>query len=177
MENKYKLFFVFLSFLPILVYPISFPISLLLAVSLMVVGFTLIKDEDTTKSMLHPLTLVLVVGAAFLSLNFAVEIIHAFGGMFAGYLFSGFRFFLNSALSFVHAICLLTLLGGVVMIFVFGKTNNRVPVLSDLIDSILTGNSHFKTTKTKTKSTKTKSTKTKKDKKDSSEDAEAEDKE
>ena len=161
MENK-KIFYVLLSFLPILIYPVSFPISLLITFSLVMFAILFVKEETIIKQMLRPLLLTLAVGALFLGFNFFFEVIHGFGNLFAGYVVSGFRLFLVGSLAFLNTIMLLILAGGVVLIILGYATGTRVILFDDVIDGILRGTCPFKKTKT-AKTTKSKMAKSEKE--------------
>lgn len=151
MEQKNRIIYLILSFLPILLYAIN-PLVALVAVVL-IFGFVIfvVKDEKTYKDMLHFLVLVLMVCVAFFALNFAFNIIHGFGNMWTLYAISGFKLFLDKFLIMFNTLLLLCLIGGVVLILLGIKNNKKVVILSDLVEAIMTGTWPFKKKTTSTK--------------------------
>ena len=144
MEQKNRIMYLILSFLPILLYAIN-PLIALVAVVL-IFGFAMfvVKDEKTYKDMLHPLVLVLMACVAFFALNFAFSVIHGFGNMWTFYSISGFKLFLDKFLIMFNTLLLLCLIGGVALILLGMKNNKKVVVLSDLVEAVTTGTCPFR---------------------------------
>ena len=149
MEEKNKIWFLILSFLPILLYAISPLYALVAVVVIFGVAMFAVKDETLFRNMLKPLVLVLIVACAFLALNFVFNVIHGFGGMWNFYAISGFKLFLDKFLLMFNTLLLLVLIGGMVLILIGIKSKKKVFVLDDFIDALLTGVCPFKKEKTK----------------------------
>lgn len=165
MENK-KIFLIILSFLPILLYPISLPFSLIIAVGLVILSAIFVKDEVLSRQMLRPLTVYLLVAIAFMSLNFVFDTINGFGALFRFYFISPFKNFLDNALIFVNALLMLVLIAGVVLILLSYSKKKKVVIVDDLIDGILLGTCLFRkkaSEKTTTEKNQTKKTQKKVD--------------
>lgn len=144
MEQKNRIIYLILSFLPILLYPLN-PLIALVAV-ILIFGFAMfvVKDEKTYNDMLHPLVLVLTVCVAFFALNFVFAIFHGFGNMWTFYAISGFKLFLDKFLIMFNTLLLFVLVGGVVLILLGMKNNKKVVVIGDLVEAIKTGTCPFK---------------------------------
>lgn len=144
MENRSKVYLVWLSFVPILLYPFSPVFALLLALGLMIYGMQGVNDEQITKKMLRPLLLLVVVAAVYLGLFYFFEIIHGFGRLFNGYTWSGFYAFLNKALAFLNTLFIIAMVVECVFIVLSYKTNKPVWMLDKKVDYIMFGICPFK---------------------------------
>ena len=151
MENRSKIYLVLLSFLPILLYPVSVEFSLIIAVGLVVLGMEVVKDKLITKQMLRPLVLLIAAATVVLAFTYLFAIINGFGDLSNAYLWGGFRRFLFDFLDIVRTLLFILMVVASVFIGLSYKTNKPVWMLDKVVDGIMNGSCPFKKAKAEPK--------------------------
>lgn len=136
MEQRNRIFYLILSFLPILIYPVNILYAMVAVVVITGFGLYAVKDEKTFKDMLHPLVLVFAACVAYYALNFAFGTITGIMGIFRAFRVT---FVLNYILNILNLLIFIALIAGVVLIALGIKNNKKVFVVGTLVDIILTG--------------------------------------
>lgn len=144
MKNNQEKILIFLAFLPIILFPISLPFSLILATGLYIYAINTVQDRTALKKILTPLTLLLLIGVTLGMVNIFFSIIDGIGTFSPRYAWSAFK----AVLGIIHHLFELILS---VVLYVFSilflvslRKNKPVILLSGLVDKIVNNDYSFK---------------------------------
>jgi hypothetical protein len=147
MKNNQEKILIFLAFLPIIIFPISLPLSLILAVGLFVYSITIIEDKPALKKILTPLAALLLIGAILGTVNIFFSLVHSVGDFFNNYNWSGFKDVMDTIHNILKLIFSATLYTFSILTLLSYFDDKNVFILSNLVEKVMNSDFNFKKAK------------------------------
>lgn len=140
MEKLNGKILIFLSFLPLIVYPISVYGAIAFALTILLVAIFVNKDMITTDRIVQNTTILgfTVIFRAIAS--FFLQILDCFGQLSANYYQSGFRTFLIGFDNVIDAICLIFILAFTILAIISFVFKKDIPFFGWISKKILSTN-------------------------------------
>lgn len=132
MKNKYDNIYLFVSFIPLILLPISLFFSLLLAILVLVYGMHF-QNQTTFKKSLNPLSVSLAFGVTIGVVQFFIFMLTLLGSIFTGIVFLNFVFSMTKILSVINFILLLLLIVFSIFAIMAVKNNKKMPLFHKLV--------------------------------------------
>lgn len=133
MKNKYDNIYIFASFIPLILLPISVVFSLLFTFLITIYGIHF-QSETVFKKSLVPLTLSFVFGVGIGIIQFFILLFALLGKIFTGVGMLNFVFGITKVFSFINFALLLFLIVCIVFAIMAVKHNKKMPFFQKIIN-------------------------------------------